>query len=200
MSNALTIAKQQWSHLPAGLIAHLERVSANADRLARRWHVDPEPAALAGYLHDIARAQSPDLLLTQARELGLPVNPVEESLPILLHGPVAAAVIHKELATTDESIEAAVCWHSTGRWGMTDLEKVVFIADKIDPDKLERTSYMQDVARLAEEDLNASIVTYIEGLTQQLLQRGGLIHPATVEARNWIILEMSKNKTATMAK
>ena len=87
---------------------------------------------MAGFLHDVARAQSPELLLEQAQELGIAINPMEEAMPLLLHGPVAAALLQQELE--DEGVVNAVRWHTTGRWGMSALEQVVFLADKTDPE------------------------------------------------------------------
>lgn len=198
MGSALTTARARWAHLPSGLLEHLERVSQGAENLAQRWGVDPEEAALAGFLHDVARAQPPEALLRQARELNLPIDPVEEAMPLLLHGPVAAALIREELQEAEEPIAAAICWHTTGRWGMTDLEKVVFLADKLDPDKLNAAADMQELVQAAEQDLDQAVLRYLDRSARHLLERGGLVHPATIEARNWLLLQAKTKGTVTL--
>src|SRR4030042_935506 len=80
------------ARLPRGLVEHIEGAVAEARRLALLHGVDEERAALAAWGHDIARALSPSELLIEARRLGIAVNPVEEAAPILLHGPIAAAI------------------------------------------------------------------------------------------------------------
>ena len=182
-------ARGQWAHLPAGLIAHLERVSEGARALAARWDVDPERAALGGFLHDVARAQPPPTLLRQARDLGLPVGPVEEAVPLLLHGPVGARLACPEADSTEQDVVTAIAWHSTAREGMSNLEKVVFLADKLDPDK--QGYYppgLERLPELAQEHLDLAVVRYLEWQVRHLLERGGVIHPAALDARNWLLL------------
>jgi len=111
--------RRRFSHLPQGLLDHLKRVSQLAGQLAARWDVDPERAALVGFLHDVARAEDPAWLLARARELGLVVHPVEEAVPVLLHGPLAAALVEQELGLKDQEMLAAITWHSTGRGGVS---------------------------------------------------------------------------------
>ena len=187
MPITLAEARSRWAHLPAGLREHLERVSHGAHRLAQRWDVDPETAALAGFLHDVARAQSPELLLEQAKELGIAINPMEEAMPLLLHGPVAAALL--QLEQEDEGVVNAVRWHTTGRWEMSALEQVVFLADKTDPNKINGSPGMQKVAQLGETSLNLAVVRYLERSTKRLLKQGRMLHPASIEARNWLLLQ-----------
>ncbi len=187
MPITLAVARSRWEHLPAGLLEHLERVSHGAHHLAQRWDVDPETAALAGFLHDVARAQSPELLLEQAQELGIAINPMEEAMPLLLHGPVAAALLQQELE--DEGVVNAVRWHTTGRWGMSALEQVVFLADKTDPNKLNGSPGRQKVAQLGETSLNLAVVRYLERSSRRLLKQGRMLHPASIEARNWLLLQ-----------
>lgn len=178
-----------WAQLPGGLLDHMEGVSRTAHQLAHRWGADPEAAALAGFLHDVARAQTLATLLAQARELGLPVHPVEEHSPLLLHGPVGAYLAAREEPGLGEELRLAITWHTTGRWGMTLLEKVVFLADKLEPGKQGYYQGLNDLAGLAQEDLDQAVLTYLEWLVQHLLERGALVHPATIDARNWLLLQ-----------
>lgn len=186
-SSNLAAARRHWAHLPRGLLDHLERVSALAAELAVRWSVDPERSALAGYLHDVARAQTPHDLLAKAEYLGLAIHPVEAAVAVLLHGPVGAALVRQELKIADEEVLAAITWHSTGRWGMSNLEKVVFLADKLDPEKDGYYPGLEGLPALAQENLDRAVLHYLEWQIRHLLERGGLLHPATIDARNWLL-------------
>ena len=182
--------------LPAGLLAHMERVSTTAQQLANRWGADPDAAALAGFLHDVARAQPPEALLAQARELGLPVHPVEERTPLLLHGPVGAVLVDRLEPGLSEELRQAIAWHSTGRWGMTLLEKVVFLADKLEPGKQGYYQGLDDLNDLAQQDLDQALLNYLEWSVRHLMERGVLVHPATIDARNWLLAQRQEQAVA----
>ena len=189
--------RSRWVDLPRGLYAHLERVSYLAGELAVRWDADPEGAALAGFLHDVARAEAPQVLLAKAREFGLPVSPVEKAVPLLLHGPVGAALARPDLKDQAEEVAAAIAWHSTAHEGMSVLEKVVFLADKLDPEKQgPHSPGLEDLPSLAKEDLDQALVYYLRWQMRHILERGGLLHPATVEAHNWLLFQL-KDRTGT---
>ncbi|MSQ28711.1 MAG: HD domain-containing protein [Dehalococcoidia bacterium] len=184
-----------WEHLPQDLIDHLERVSRLSGELATRWGVDPEAAELAGFLHDIARAQRPDELLRQARDLGLPIDPVEQATPLLLHGPVGAALARAAVTGAGDDVFQAITWHSTARPGMSHLEQVVFLADKLDPGK---AGYyppgLEPLGQLAQAGLDQAVVFYLDWQLRQLLERGSVVHPAAVHARNWLLLRPHGDK------
>ena len=186
-SLSLEALRRHFSHLPQGLLDHLERVSQLARQLAARWAVDPERGALAGFLHDVARAEAPASLLARARALGLAVHPVEEAMPVLLHGPLAAALVAQRLGIQDAEMLAAITWHSTGRGGMSLLEKVVFLADKLDPEKEGYYPGMEGLPALAEQDLDGAVLRYIRWQIKHLLEQDGMIHPASIEAHNDLI-------------
>lgn len=82
--------------LPRGLREHIYRVQRIALELAHRYEVDEEKVRLGALAHDIARAMKGEDLLLRARELGIGVDPVEERLPLLLHGPVAAEMLKRD--------------------------------------------------------------------------------------------------------
>jgi len=178
-----------WGELPASLVDHMRAVSGLAGELAARYGADPHQAELAGFLHDVARAQPPQRLLDMARELSEPVGPVEADAPILLHGPVGSRQVLARHPWVTPEMALAIRWHSTGRWGMGLLEKVVFLADKLEPGKNGYYQGLEDLAAIARHDLNTAILRYLEWLTRHLLDRGQLVHTATLDARNWLLLE-----------
>jgi len=179
--------------LPRGLAEHIERAAAEADRLAAGFkELGREQVELAAWGHDIARALSPRELLAKARRFGLEVGPVEEEAPILLHGPVGAEILRREYGIDDPQVLAAARFHSTGRAGMSLLEKVIFVADKIEPGKVRAKPALARVRDLADRDLDAAILEYLEQMLQMARQEGWPLHPQAVAARNELLAKRPK--------
>jgi predicted HD superfamily hydrolase involved in NAD metabolism len=175
--------------LPRGLVEHVERVVAEADRLAAGFkELGREQVELAAWGHDIARALSPQELLAKARRFGLEVSPVEEEAPILLHGPVGAEILRQEYGIDDPQVLAAARFHSTGRAGMSLLEKVIFVADKVEPGKVRAKPALARVQDLADRDLDAAILEYLEQMLAMAREEGWPVHPQAVAARSDLLL------------
>ena len=177
------------TRLPRGLAEHIERVAAEADRLAAGFkELDREQVELAAWGHDIARALSPQELLAKARQFGLEVGPVEEEAPILLHGPVGAEMLRQGYGIDDPQVLAAARFHSTGRAGMSLLEKVIFVADKIEPGKVRAKPALARVRDLADRDLDAAILEYLDQMLETAREEKWPLHPQAVAARNELLL------------
>jgi len=175
--------------LPEGLREHVERVVKEVRRLAPSREIDPERAELAAWGHDIARALPDDGLLGKARSYCLAIDPVEAAAPVLLHGPVGAAILAREFGVDDEEVLEAVRLHTTGGPAMSPLAQVVFVADKIEPGKVRADPNLGAVRALIQDSLEAAILEY---LTQQMLlaaRQGWPLHPSAVAARNYLLLK-----------
>jgi predicted HD superfamily hydrolase involved in NAD metabolism len=185
-------------HLPAGLLDHIDRVVAEAQRLAPRYGVDPERAALAAQGHDLARALEPGELLRLAHELGVPVDEADEAVPILLHGPVGARLLERDHGITDPEVLDAARYHTTARPAMSMLEKLIFVADKIEPDKVRQQARLEPVRRLAQAgDLDGAVLAYLDSQLQEAVRRRWLLHPLGVRARNHLLrLHAERRETA----
>ena len=174
--------------LPQGLKEHSERTSRLCFDLANRFGCDPEKARLAGLAHDIARAMSSEELISRAMDYNLEIGPIEGRVPVLLHGLVGAEILRRELGITDVEILGAVRCHSTGRGGMSLLDKVVFIGDKLDPGRNEAHPAIERIRELSKENLDQALLEFFNRQIASLAESGRLIHPATVEARNEFLL------------
>lgn len=173
--------------LPKGLQRHIYRVRDIAAELAGRHGVDPAQAALTMLAHDVARAMPGKQLLDHAARMALPVTFLERSLPILLHGPVGARMLRNEDGLADESIYQAVYWHTTAHPSLDQLGKVVFLADKLDPQKIAYYPYLPRLKELAFQSLDQGI---LEFATQEIIartKRGEPLHPVVVETRNTLL-------------
>ncbi len=137
--------------------------------------------------HDVARAMPDPELLVRAMEYDIPVGDVDRMVPLLLHGPVGAEVLSREDGLSDKSIYQAVYWHTTADPSLDTLGKIVFLADKLDPQKIAAYPYQDQLRRLAEEDLDRAILEFLTRETISLVSRGLMVHPKVIETRNHLL-------------
>ena len=187
-ATAEAIARRVGS-LPQGLQRHIQRVQDVAAELARVHDADGERVRLGAMAHDVARAMSGDELLGHARDMGIPVHPVEAAVPVLLHGPVGAELLRRRDGLEDREVYEAVYWHSTAHKDLGVLGKIVFLADKLDPHKKARYPFIGDVEDLAATSLDRAVAEFLGRELVDLIGQGSLVHPASVEARNRLLLE-----------
>ena len=194
MSYDIQELRQRIGHLPKGLLVHIERVVEISVELAHRFHVDPEKAEVAALLHDIARANKGEKLLSLAREFDLPITPLEERLPVFLHGPVGAEIARRALRVQDEEVLEAIRYHTTGGQGMGVTARVVYLADKIEPSKDARYPFNPRVRELAAMDLDEAMLEFIRSELSAHISRGDFVHPSTIEARNDLLAKIRPAK------
>ena len=178
--------------LPTGLRDHIERSREVSQELAIRHGVDARLADMGTAAHDLARALGRRRLLSEARSLGLDVGMVERREPILLHGPIAARWLVEEDGGLDKVALESVEWHTTGRAGMSEVAKTVFLADKLDPRKVARFPYLERVSELSKRSLDLAILEYLDRTIEYFLGNGGLVHPASIEFRNELLIRTSE--------
>lgn len=105
---------------------------------------------------------------------------------MLLHGPVAARFL-EELGVADGDVVEAVAWHTTGRAGMSALEKVLFISDKTEPGKAREAPELRLAWKQAAKDLDRALLSVLEWQISSVREAGQLLHPATLEARDYLL-------------
>ncbi|HHX94945.1 MAG TPA: HD domain-containing protein [Clostridia bacterium] len=165
---------------------HSMSVSRTAFELAETHGCNPESAKLAGLLHDYARDMCEKDLLAIAKEHRLISHPVERQVPLLLHGPVGALLVQRELKIFDADILEAIAVHTTGAPGMSDLAAVVYLADIIEPSR--DFPGVRMLRSLAQNDsLDAAVLAALVSGISYCLERNLLIHPISVEARNYLL-------------
>jgi len=183
--------RRRLSDLPKGLREHVHRVEGIAVELAHAHTVDEDRSRLCAQAHDLCRAMKGEELLARAKDLRLSIHPVEEAMPLLLHGPVAAEMLRRE-GLEDEGIYQGIYYHSTAAPRLAPVAKVVFIADKLDPQKMRRYPYLPELKTLALADLDKAVLEFLTRETISYLQEGGLVHPLSIEARNELIVGGAK--------
>ena len=176
--------------LPDGLQSHIYRVRDVALELAAPHNIDLQQAELGALAHDVCRAVPGEDLIRMASELDGPVSDVEQDFPLLLHGPVGAELLRKEEDLNDDILYEAVRWHSTAHASLDPLGKLVFLADKLDPQKAAVYSYQAKLHDMALESLDLALLEFLSREMAKRIEGGGTVHPASVDARNSLILKL----------
>ncbi|MFC4618060.1 bis(5'-nucleosyl)-tetraphosphatase (symmetrical) YqeK [Camelliibacillus cellulosilyticus] len=177
--------KRVKDHLPRRRFEHTLGVAKTAVTLANRFGADPEKAELAAIFHDIAKYFSNDeLKQTITAHPELPGHLLNYH-PSLWHAPVGAVYVMEQYDIFDQDILNAITYHTTGRSGMSVLEKVVFLADYIEPGR--DFPGVNEVRALAEEDLDTAVAKALANTMQFLIGKYQMIYPYTVDAYNDLI-------------
>ena len=166
---------------------HSLGVAETAVFLARRFGVDEEQAQVAGLLHDCAREFRNEDLIAEAEKRLIMVGNIERQMPLLLHAYVGSRLVTEKYGVSDHAVEQAIWRHTVGGAKMTKLDKIIWFADMIEPNR--NYPGVEELRSLAKNAALDDMV--LAGLTQSItfvLQKGGLIHPDTVIARNEILL------------
>lgn len=166
---------------------HSVNVGKEAVRLAKLYGADPEKAETAGILHDIMKDTPPEEQLKMMMRFDILLTDIERNAQKLWHAMCGAAYIEHELHITDRDILDAVRYHTTGRANMTQLEKVIFIADFISADR--DYDGVERLRKAADCSLEKVMLESVVFTVQDLSKRFKPIHPDTIEAYNWVVLD-----------
>lgn len=169
------------SYLKHRRIPHVLGTEQEAVRLALRWGGDVEKARRAALLHDCTKKLNLEEQLALCGQYGVELDELERQTLKLLHAKTGAAIAETVFGT-DGEITSAIRWHTTGRANMTLLEKIIYLADYIEPsrdfpgvDALRKRCY---------EDLDAGLLLGLEMTIQEMEEQGSAVHHATIEARD----------------
>lgn len=187
MNDAEELLRAALLKVPAGLAEHVVRVVDEAVRLANIHDIDTQAVRIAALGHDLLRALNNERLLGIAADQSYPADAVDRMEPILLHGPLAVAILREQYKVLDADILGAVAYHTTAHAGMTPLQKLIFLADKIEPEKRALDAALDRVAELAETDLDAAMLVFLNHYVEVALEAGWALHPNTVAARNELL-------------
>jgi predicted HD superfamily hydrolase involved in NAD metabolism len=159
---------------------HTIGVEYTAAAMAMRFDVDVNLARLAGLLHDCAKPLEDEKLLKICEKNNLPVSEIEGRNPYLLHGKVGAWLAKEKYEVSDEDVLNAITWHTTGRPGMSDLEKIIFIADYIEPNRKVAPN-LQEVRKLAFDDLDKAMIRILKDTMDYLKGGEREVDPMTLK-------------------
>lgn len=165
--------------------AHSIGTAECARNLAVKYSLEPEKAYLAGLLHDCAKCFSTEKLISLIEENIPEVDEIEKSNKKTLHAPVSAYVAKQTFGVNDEEILSAIRWHTLGKLNMTDFEKIIFLADKIE-ERTRENWYAQPIrSYLTEKNgLNKAILQCYKQTIKSLVERDLMICPLTIDIYN----------------
>lgn len=169
---------------------HTLGVRYTAAALAMRYGVDVDKAQLAGLLHDCAKSYSGEELLYMAKEYQLSVSDAERVSPYLLHAKVGAYLAEHTYEVADQEVLGAICYHTTGKPAMTPLEKIIFIADYIEPNRKDIAG-LAESRKLAFENLDQAMYYILENTLHYLEEKRGF---ANIDATTKSAYEFYANK------
>ena len=169
------------SYLKHKRIPHVLGTEQEAIRLAERYGADVDKARVGALLHDCTKKLDLAEQLALCEQYGIPLDDMERQTLKLLHAKTGAAIA-RDVFGVDDEIYGAILWHTTGRAGMTLLEKILYLADYIEPsrdfpgvDKLRAVCY---------KDLDAGLLMGLEMTITEMNELGSPVHRATIEARD----------------
>jgi nicotinate-nucleotide adenylyltransferase len=169
------------SYLKHKRIPHVLGTEQEAIRLAQRYGADVEKARRAALLHDCTKKLEMEEQLALCETYGMELDELEQVALKLLHSKTGAAIA-RDVFGVDDEIYSAIYYHTTGRAGMTLLEKIIYLADYIEPT---RDFPDVDVLRKAcYEDLDKGLLLGLEMSIEEMQRMGNPVHHATVEARD----------------
>jgi nicotinate-nucleotide adenylyltransferase len=164
-------------------IPHVLGCEAEAVKLAERWGADPDDAREAAILHDISKHFELDDQLQLCQKYDIMTDNVETAEVKLLHSKTGAAIA-SDVFGMSPAVCGAILWHTTGRADMTLLEKIIYIADYIEPT---REFEGVDILRgLAYTDLDLAVITGLQMSIDDMRSRGITPHQRTEEAMKWL--------------
>lgn len=183
----LALRERMAPELPARMLAHIDRVVAIAGDLAHTHGLHVAKARLMAQGHDLVRAVAPAELLRRAEERALVIDPVERDEPVILHGPIGALELAERFGVADPDVLFAVHWHTPGHPDYTPEAWAMFIADKVDPRKVERWPALAAVRDAADESLEAAALLYLDLRLEQAVERRWSVHPMATLTRNALL-------------
>ena len=157
---------------------HTLGVAYTAACLAMRFGADPLKAEIAGLLHDCAKEFSEKELLKLGEKYGYHFEDYELEAPQVLHAVIGPYIAKDKYGVDDPEILAAIRWHTTGKGDMTLLEKIVYLADKIEPSR--NYTDLTPIRTAAEIDLDSAMRMTALAVKNKFVSQGRDIHPMTV--------------------
>ncbi|MGN1146822.1 MAG: bis(5'-nucleosyl)-tetraphosphatase (symmetrical) YqeK [Lachnospiraceae bacterium] len=157
---------------------HTLRVAYTATALAMRYGASIENAELAGLLHDCAKCMDDEKRIAICEKHHIMITEIERRNPFLLHAKVGSFLAMNTYHVHDGEVINAILNHTTGRPGMSLLEKIIFVADYIEPGRKQAPN-LAEIRRMAFIDLDKAMLQILEDTLDYLQSTAGEIDPMT---------------------
>lgn len=170
---------------------HCLGVMDTAIKLASKYNYDTDKAALAGLIHDCGKLKDNEEILKAAQKTGIIQDDIMANNIELLHAPLGAFIAENTYGIKDEEILQAVRYHTTGRINMTLLDKIIYLSDYIEPNRV--FLRVSEIREFAYKDIDKALLMAIEDTIMYVIENRLLLHNDTVNARNHLIINLGKN-------
>ncbi|MGL5381423.1 bis(5'-nucleosyl)-tetraphosphatase (symmetrical) YqeK [Clostridium sp.] len=176
-------------HLKESRFIHTLGVVETAVALARLNDVSEEKALVAALLHDVAKNMTINDMKKIINENKIELSFEEEQSPELWHSMVAPIISRKVFNIEDEEILSAMRWHTTGKEGMSKLDKIIYVADMIEPNR--KFPGVESLRKETFRNLDEGLIMAMTHTIKYLLDMGLAIDINSIKARNYMILNRS---------
>ena len=163
---------------------HTIGVAYTAASMAMCHNEDVEKAYLAGLLHDSAKCLSKEEKIQICKDNDIEISDFEYDNPFLLHAKLGAFFAQNKYQVTDQSILSAITYHTTGKPNMTMFEKIIYIADYIEPNRRE-VPHMATIRELSFKDINKAMVLILENTIGYIKSQNKPIDQITMDTYNY---------------
>ena len=184
-----TLLARLRASIPEKRYAHSAGVAAEAVRLARLHGADAARAELAGWLHDCAKGIPVGEQVATCDRLGVPLDDWTRACPPVVHGALGAFLARRDYGVADEAVLQAIRRHTVGAPGMTLLDKIVYLADLVEPGRA--FEGVDELRALVDRDLDEAILVSIERQLALNAARRRPLHPAMLLVWNDILASRS---------
>ena len=165
-----------YSMVKAKRLPHIQGTEEEAVRLAKHWGVDPERARRAAILHDCTKYWSLEEQVACCDKYGIQLDEMERTGVKFLHSKTGAAMAKYVFGEPDDVYDAIFC-HTTGKPGMNTFEKILYLADYMEPSR--DFEGVEELRRLVYEDLDKAMIYGLEMTMEELKEKGAIVHPNT---------------------
>ena len=157
---------------------HTLAVAGTASSLAMCYGMNIDKAELAGLLHDCAKCIDVRKMQKMCEKAGLEISPYEAGSGSLLHSKAGSVLAAEKYGCTDPDILNAIRYHTTGRPGMSLLEKIIFVADYIEPGRYTAKN-LPEIRKMAFEDIDEALLKILYDTLVYLNSTGNTVDPMT---------------------
>jgi len=172
-------------NLKESRLKHSLSVSETAVMLATIYGENIEKARIAGLVHDCVKNKTDAQLIKITNDHKIQLDEISMQNPSILHGLIGSIIAREIMGIYDEDILNAIHYHTTGRKNMSILEKIIYIADYIEP--LRIFDGVEELRNLSVEDLNAALIKSFDNTIKYVISQKQLLHIDTIDARNYLL-------------
>lgn len=178
--------------LPNKRMKHTEGVRETALKLAKKYGCDPKKVEIAALLHDVGKYLHRDMLVDIIKFEDENKKRILQAEPQVYHGFGSAYLAERDLGITDTEILNAIKYHTTGKEKMSLLDKIIYIADYIEPNRC--FEGVEEIRGIAFKNLDESVFKAMNNTIKYIVDNNGIIDYDTILARNYFLLDWGEMK------